>query len=219
MRELLEYIEIEPAIPATATVIWLHGLGADGHDFEPIVPELNLPADSAIRFIFPHAPIRSVSINNGDEMRAWYDFVPHAESGAIDDINESAGQISDFIARELARGIPSENIVLAGFSQGGVIALHTALRYDMRLAGVVALSTYLHDYKRTEQERTDANLGIPILMIHGTQDPMIPIMQAATSRENLKRLGYEVRWSDYPMGHQVCLEEVEEIAHFLQEVL
>ena len=219
MRELLEHIEIEPAIPATATVIWLHGLGADGHDFEPIVPELHLPKDAAIRFIFPHAPIRSVSINNGDEIRAWYDFVPHAESGAIDDINESAGQISDFIARELARGIPSENIVLAGFSQGGVIALHTALRYDMRLAGVVALSTYLHDYKRTEQERTDANLGIPILMIHGTQDPMIPIMQAATSRENLKRLGYEVRWSDYPMGHQVCLEEVEEIAHFLQEVL
>ena len=112
MRELLEHIEIEPAIPATATVIWLHGLGADGHDFEPIVPELHLPKDAAIRFIFPHAPIRSVSINNGDEMRAWYDFVPHAESGAIDDINESARQISDFIARELARGIPSENIAI-----------------------------------------------------------------------------------------------------------
>ena len=219
MRELLQHIEIEPSTPATAAVIWLHGLGADGHDFEPIVPELNLPAESAIRFIFPHAPVRSVSINNGAEMRAWYDFVPHAESGANDDINESAAQISDFIARELARGIPSEKIVLAGFSQGGVIALQTALRYDMRLAGVVALSTYLHDFKRTEKERTDANLGIPILMVHGTQDPMIPIMQAATSRENLKRLGYDVRWSDYPMGHQVCMEEVEEISHFFQEVL
>jgi phospholipase/carboxylesterase len=219
MRELLEHIEIEPATPATATVIWLHGLGADGHDFEPIVPELHLPASMAIRFIFPHALIRPVSINNGDEMRAWYDFVPHAESGATDDINASAAQIGDFIKRELERGIASEKILLAGFSQGGVIALHTALRFPQRLAGVVALSTYLHDYSRTEQERTDANLGIPIFMVHGTQDPMIPIMQAATSRENLKRLGYDVRWCDYPMGHQVCLEEVEEISHFFQEVL
>ena len=149
MRELLDHIEIEPTNTATATVIWLHGLGADGHDFEPLVPELHLPADAGIRFIFPHAPIRPISINNGAEMRAWYDFVPHAESGATEDINESAGQISDFIARELARGIPSEKILLAGFSQGGVIALHTALRYDMRLAGVVALSTYLHDFRRT----------------------------------------------------------------------
>lgn len=219
MRELLDHIEIEPTNPATATVIWLHGLGADGHDFEPLVPELHLPADAGIRFIFPHAPIRPISINNGAEMRAWYDFVPHAESGATEDINESAGQISDFIARELARGIPSEKILLAGFSQGGVIALHTALRYDMRLAGVVALSTYLHDFRRTEKERTDANLGIPILMVHGTRDPMIPIMQAATSRENLKRLGYDVRWLDYPMGNQVCMEEVEEISHFIQELL
>ena len=219
MRELLDHIEIEPTNPVTATVIWLHGLGADGHDFEPLVPELHLPADAGIRFIFPHAPIRPISINNGAEMRAWYDFVPHAESGATEDINESAGQISDFIARELARGIPSEKILLAGFSQGGVIALHTALRYDMRLAGVVALSTYLHDFRRTEKERTDANLGIPILMVHGTRDPMIPIMQAATSRENLKRLGYDVRWLDYPMGHQVCMEEVEEISHFIQELL
>jgi phospholipase/carboxylesterase len=219
MHKLLEHIEIEPTTPAAATVIWLHGLGADGHDFEPIVPELHLPASMAIRFIFPHALSRSVSINNGAEMRAWYDFVPHAESGANDDINASAAQIGDFITRELERGIPSEKILLAGFSQGGVIALHTALRFPQRLAGVVALSTYLHDYSRTEQERTDANLGIPIFMVHGTQDPMIPIMQAATSRENLKRLGYDVRWRDYPMGHQVCLEEVEEISHFFQEVL
>jgi len=219
MTELLERIEMEPATEATAAVIWMHGLGADGHDFEPIVPELNLPATLAIRFIFPHAPVRPVSINNGDEMRAWYDFVPHAESGSNQDIDESADQIRALINQEITRGIPSERIVLAGFSQGGVIALHTALRLEQRLAGVIALSTYLHDYRRTEKERSDANLGIPILMIHGTQDPMIPIMQAATSRENLKRLGYDVRWQDYPMGHQVCMEEIEEISHFFQEVL
>lgn len=219
MTKLLERIELEPEIPATAAVIWMHGLGADGHDFEPIVPELNLPSSLAIRFIFPHAPVRPVSINNGDEMRAWYDFVPHAESGANHDIDESADQIKVLIDEQITRGIPSERIVLAGFSQGGVIALHTAIRLEQRLAGVVALSTYLHDFRKTEAERNDANLGIPILMVHGTQDPMIPIMQAATSRENLKRLGYDVRWQDYPMGHQVCLEEIEQIAHFFQEVL
>ncbi|MFT4720567.1 MAG: phospholipase/carboxylesterase [Candidatus Azotimanducaceae bacterium] len=219
MTQLLERIELEPEIPATAAVIWMHGLGADGHDFEPIVPELNLPSSLAIRFIFPHAPVRPVSINNGDEMRAWYDFVPHAESGANHDIDESADQIKVLIDEQITRGIPSERIVLAGFSQGGVIALHTAIRLEQRLAGVVALSTYLHDFRKTEAERNDANLGIPILMVHGTQDPMIPIMQAATSRENLKRLGYDVRWQDYPMGHQVCLEEIEQIAHFFQEVL
>jgi phospholipase/carboxylesterase len=219
MTELLERIEIEPKIQATAAVIWMHGLGADGHDFEPIVPELNLPSSLAIRFIFPHAPVRPVSINNGDEMRAWYDFVPHAESGANQDIDVSANQIKALIDEQITRGIPSERIVLAGFSQGGVIALHTAIRLEQRLAGVVALSSYLHDFRKTEAERNDANLGIPILMIHGTQDPMIPIMQAATSRENLKRLGYDVRWQDYPMGHQVCSEEIEQIADFFQEVL
>jgi len=219
MTELLERIELEPEIQATAAVIWMHGLGADGHDFEPIVPELNLPSSLAIRFIFPHAPVRPVSINNGDEMRAWYDFVPHAESGASQDIDESADQIKALIDEQITRGIQSERIVLAGFSQGGVIALHTAIRLEQRLAGVIALSTYLHDFRKTEAERNDANLGIPILMIHGTQDPMIPIMQAATSRENLKRLGYDVRWQDYPMGHQVCLEEIEQIGHFFQEVL
>jgi phospholipase/carboxylesterase len=219
MTELLERIELEPETEATAAVIWMHGLGADGHDFEPIVPELNLPSSLPIRFIFPHAQVRPVSINNGEEMRAWYDFVPHAESGANQDIDESAEQIKALIDEQVERGIPSHRIILAGFSQGGVIALHTAIRLGQRLAGIVALSTYLHDFRRTESERNDANLGIPILMIHGTQDPMIPIMQAATSRENLTRLGYDVRWQDYPMGHQVCREEIEEIANFFQEVL
>lgn len=214
----LPHIEIEPPVPATATVIWLHGLGADGHDFEPLVPELHLPNDHGIRFIFPHAPVRPVSVNNGDEMRAWYDFVPHSEQSGGDDMAESGQQIVEFIEYEIARGIPAHRILLAGFSQGGVIALHAALRFDQRLCGVLALSTYLHDFSATEAERTDANLAIPIMMAHGTQDPMIPIMRAATSRENLIRLGYDVRWFDYPMGHQVCLEEVEEIARFFAEV-
>ncbi len=219
MTDLLEHIAIEPATPATATIIWLHGLGADGHDFEPIVPELHLPASLAVRFIFPHAPIRPVTINDGAEMRAWYDFVPHSETEGRGDIEISAAQVQAFIEREMARGIPSEKIILAGFSQGGVIALHTGLRFSHRLAGILALSTYLYDFRSTEAERTDANLAIPIMIAHGTHDPMIPVMRAATSRENLIRLGYDVRWYDYPMGHQVCLEEVEEISSFFQEIL
>lgn len=219
MSELLEHIELEPSKPATASIIWLHGLGADGHDFEPIVPELHLPDILPIRFIFPHAPVRPVTINGGEEMRAWYDFIPHSETAGADDIAASSQLIRAFLDREMSRGIPSERILLAGFSQGGVIALHTALRFESRLAGVVALSTYLDDFRSTENERTDANLAIPILMAHGTHDPMIPVMRAATSRENLIRLGYDVRWYDYPMGHQVCLEEVEEISRFFQEVL
>lgn len=218
MANRLDHIELEPPQTATATVIWLHGLGADGHDFEPIVPELHLPNDHSIRFIFPHAPIRPVTINNGEEMRAWYDFAPHSEHAGSDDIAESAKQIEAFIQYEIERGIPAQRILLAGFSQGGVIALHTALRHPERLCGVLALSTYLHDFSGTEAERHDANLAIPIMMVHGTMDPIIPIMRAATSRENLIRLGYDVRWFDYPMGHQVCLEEVEEIARFFAEV-
>ncbi len=219
MNDLLEHVEVEPDRDAAASVIWLHGLGADGHDFEPIVPALKLPDAMAVRFILPHAPVRPVTINAGEEMRAWYDFVPHSETGGTGDIIESSTAIEAFLDREQRRGIPSEKIIVAGFSQGGVIALHTALRHRDRLAGIVALSTYLHDYASTERERSDENLAIPILMAHGTHDPLIPVMRAATSRENLIRLGYDVRWFDYPMGHQVCLEEVEEIARFFQEVL
>lgn len=219
MTDLLDHIELEPDSTAIASVIWLHGLGADGHDFEPIVPELKLPESLPIRFIFPHAPMRSVTINDGAEMRAWYDFVPHSETAGSNDIAESASQINAFLEREIEKGIPASKIVLAGFSQGGVIALQTGLRCEHRLAGILALSTYLHDYTATEAELTDANLAIPIMMAHGTQDPMIPIMRAATSRENLIRLGYDVRWFNYPMGHQVCLEEIEEVSRFFQEIL
>lgn len=217
--ELLEHIQVDPPGEATSTVIWLHGLGADGHDFEAIIPELKLPEDSGIRFIFPHAPVRPVTINNGAEMRAWYDFIPHSETEGRQDINDSMAQVTAFIERELHRGLPAERILLAGFSQGGVIALHTGIRYQQRLAGILALSTYLYDFAGCQAEMQDANLAIPVMMAHGTHDPMIPVMRAATSRENLIRLGYDVRWFDYPMGHQVCLEEVEQIAAFFAEVL
>ena len=219
MPTLLEHVEIQPEQEAVASVIWLHGLGADGHDFEPIVPELNLPDALPIRFIFPHAPIRPVSVNEGDEMRAWYDFSFHSETGDGHDIETSANYVRDFIDQEMARGIPSHKIILAGFSQGGVVALHTAIRCEHRLAGVVALSTYLNDFASAEQALCDSNLAIPILMAHGSYDQVIPISRAATSRENLIRLGFDVRWFDYPMEHQVCLEEITEISAFFQEVL
>ena len=219
MTSLLEHIELAPDQAPIASVIWLHGLGADGHDFEPIVPELHLPDSLPIRFIFPHAPKRPVSINGGDEMRAWYDFSFHSEKGDGNDIETSAKYVLDFIDHEISRGIPGHRIVLAGFSQGGVVALHTAIRCQHRLAGVVALSTYLNDFAAAEKEQNDSNLAIPILMAHGTHDQMIPISRAATSRENLIRLGYDVRWFDYPMEHQVCLEEITEISAFFQEIL
>lgn len=219
MSDLLDHIEVEPDSPACASVIWLHGLGADGHDFEPIIPELKLPAELPVRFIFPHAPVRAVTINAGEEMRAWYDFIPHSEHAGTDDIEESSKLIRALMFRELERGIASERLLLAGFSQGGVLALHTGVRFEHRLAGILAISTYLHDFTAVSNEMNDANLAIPIMMAHGTMDPMIPIMRAATSRENLKRLGFDVRWFDYPIGHQVCLEEITEVSEFLQEVL
>ena len=172
-----------------------------------------------MRFIFPHAPEREITINNGMEMRAWYDFVPHSETSGSDDIATSSQLVREFIDNEIERGIPPHKILLAGFSQGGVMALYTGLRLPFRIAGIVALSTYLHDFSATEAEMDDANLALPILMAHGTYDPMIPIMRAATSRENLIRLGYDVRWFDYPMEHAVCMEEIEEIARFMGEVL
>ncbi len=216
---LLECVKIQPASVARSTVIWLHGLGADGHDFEALIPELGLPEHSTIRFIFPHAPLRSIAINNGEAMRAWYDFVPYSETSGTEDIEESSSQIQALIEEEIAGGIPSENIVLAGFSQGGVIALHTGTRYDQRLAGILALSTYLHDFADTEARMHDANLAIPVMLAHGRHDMLIPVMRAATSRENLIRLGYDVSWFDYPMAHQICMQEVVEIARFFSRVL
>lgn len=217
MTDLLDHLEIAPKGKASASVIWLHGLGADGHDFEPIVPALKVPADAGLRFVFPHAPVRAVTINNGARMRAWYDFVPHSENSGSEDIAQSAEAVRQLIQREVELGVPSERILLAGFSQGGVIALHAGIRHPQRLAGILALSTYLHDFAGARSEQHDANLAIPIMLAHGVQDPMIPVMRAATARENLIQLGYDVRWHAYPMGHEVCMEEVRDISAFLAE--
>ena len=215
---MLETVVIEPEQPAQGAVIFLHGLGADGHDFEPIVPELGVD-DLQLRFVFPHAPERPITINEGEPLRAWYDFVPHSEHAGSGDIKASSLSIKALLQAQIDTGIPPERIMLAGFSQGGVMALEVGLRYEQRIAGIIALSTYLHDAATTERERTDANLALPIFMGHGTADPMIPIMRAATSRENLIRLAYDIEWHDYPMGHQVCVEEIEDIARFIRRCL
>ena len=223
MPDLLERIELNASAPASAAadaaVIWLHGLGADGHDFEPIVPQLKL-GDRAIRFVFPHAPVRPVTINGGAQMRAWYDIDPRQGmlSGGAD-IARSAEQIEALIELELQRGIRSDRIILAGFSQGGVIALHTALRYRERLAGVMALSTYLHDHEHVAAELSFGNLELPILMCHGRFDPMIPITRAITARETLLGLNFPVQWHEYEMGHQVCQTEIDDMGRWLRERL
>ena len=216
----LETLETESAPRPSAAVIWLHGLGADGHDFEPIVPELRLPASKAVRFVFPNAPLRPVTINMGMRMPAWYDIL-QLGGGAEDEagIRESQAQVGSLIEREKTRGIPARRIVLAGFSQGGAIALQTALRYPERLAGVMALSTYLPLAAKLPAERHPINGDIPILMAHGSYDPMIPMPRAQQSRDALLALGYAVDWREYPMPHSVCPEEIADIAAFLLRLL
>jgi len=215
----LDCIEIETAAAPDAAVIWLHGLGADGHDFEPIVPELRLPADLAVRFVFPHAPIRPVTINGGAEMRAWYDIDMRAPLAGEADIRASASLIEELIETQRTRGIVTRRIVLAGFSQGGVIALHLGLRYGEPLAGIMALSTYVHDPEHLVDEISLDNAGISVFMAHGLMDPMIPIARAVSSREALLSLGYAVEWHEYAMGHSVCLEEINDIAKWLGPLL
>jgi len=196
----------------------MHGLGADGFDFVPLVQELRLPARSAIRFIFPHAAARPVTINNGLVMRAWYD-IKGLGSQRIEDeagIRASERIVRGYIDHEIAQGIKAERIVVAGFSQGGAMALHTALRYPQRLAGILALSTYLPLHQTLAQEGSVANREIPILMCHGLQDPMIQIDYAQASCDVLQALDYLVEWRSYSMAHQVCMEEVDDISSWLQ---
>jgi len=195
------------------TVIWLHGLGADGHDFEPIVPLLDL--DKPLRFIFPNAPVRPVTINAGMEMRAWYDIDPGAPLAGENDIRESAAAIEALVDAEVEAGIPAERITLAGFSQGGVIALQVGLRAEQRFAGIMALSTYVHDHENVASEVSFASIDTPIFMAHGLADPMIPVARAVTSRETLASLNYQIEWHEYGMGHQVCPEEIADIGQWL----
>ena len=213
----LETIEINPAETPSGTVIWLHGLGADGHDFEPIVPELNL--DVPIRFVFPHAPERPVTINGGMEMRAWYDIDPGSPLSGTDEIRMSAAAVQELVDAENHKGIPTDRIVLAGFSQGGVVALHLGLRAEYRFAGLMALSTYVHDHENVGAEVSFVSIDTPIFMAHGIADPMIPITRAVTSREALTALNYQVDWREYGMGHHVCPEELVDIKGFLERVL
>ena len=209
----METVEIETGPNPAATVIWLHGLGADGHDFEPIVPELRLP--KPVRFVFPHAPVRPVTINQGMRMRAWYDIFQFG-GGAEDDAGIRASQklVEDLIAKERGR-----KVVLAGFSQGGAIVLQTALRHPERLAGLMALSTYLPLAATLESERSAANKDLPVFMAHGKFDDIIPIHRAQQSRDFLQKLQYKVEWHEYPMPHSVCAEEIRDISDFLATIL
>jgi phospholipase/carboxylesterase len=218
--QLPQTIELETGTYPDSAVLWLHGLGADGHDFEPVVPELRLPGRLAVRFVFPHAPVRPVTINAGMRMRAWYDILqlgggPEDEAG----IRASQKLLEGLLEREVARGIAPQRIVVAGFSQGGAIALQTGLRYSERLAGVLALSTYLPLAGALPAERSHANREVPIFQAHGRFDELIPIERAARSRDALHALGYPVEWHEYPMPHSVCGEEISDIAGWLARVL
>jgi phospholipase/carboxylesterase len=221
LGKMLETIEVETAPQPNAAIIWLHGLGADGHDFEPIVPEIVQRGARAWRFVFPNAPVRPVTINNGVRMRAWYDIVGLDRRAAEDTagFQDADAKIRELIARETTRGIAANRIVLAGFSQGGAVSLYTAPRLPMKLAGVMALSCYLPGENTFNAERSPANDATPILMAHGQQDGTVPMMMGVRSRDYLLKCGYPVEWHEYPMAHAVCAQEVAEIRQFLFRVL
>jgi phospholipase/carboxylesterase len=218
--ELLPAIEIETGPDPARAVIWMHGLGADGNDFVPIVDELDLP-DVPIRFVFPHAPLQPVTINGGYVMRAWYDIGYQDLSLKEDEkgVRESQHAVERLIGREIERGIAARHIVLAGFSQGGAIALQTGLRYPARMAGVLALSAYLPLPDRLEAERHTSNRDVPIFMAHGTEDPIVPLKLAVASCTRLITIGYPVKWHEYEMPHSVCHEEIRDIGAWLREAL
>lgn len=221
---MLETIELQTRPNPTATVIWMHGLGADGNDFVPIVNELNLSGAPAIRFVFPHAPMMPVTINNGYVMRAWYDvsfgdLEGRTKRADEKGVRQSQAQIGQLIERETQRNIPTQNIVLAGFSQGGAIALQTGLRYPEKLAGVMALSCYLPLSESFAAEASAANQKTPLLIAHGTEDPVVPYAMGKGSRDLLVNAGYNVEWREYAMPHSVCLEEVRDIGAWLTRVL
>jgi phospholipase/carboxylesterase len=219
MADLLDSIEIETGAHPERSVIWLHGLGADGNDFVPIVPELDLP-DAPIRFVFPHAPMQPVTINAGMVMRAWYDISDAAirredEAG----VRASQALVEALIEREKGRGTPASRLVLAGFSQGGAIALQTGLRHAEHIAGIMALSCYLPFADKFAAEAAPANRDVPVFMAHGTQDPIVALERATRSRDALVRLGYPVEWHEYGMPHSVCPEEITAISGWLRRVL
>ncbi len=218
MVETGHEVILEPAEgPANATVLWLHGLGADGYDFVPMVPELRLPEAARIRFVFPHAEVRPVTINNGHRMRAWYDIRELTLAGRDDEEGfvEARARVESWIARENAAGIAADRVVLAGFSQGGAVALHAGLRHAARLAGIIALSTYLPFRTRLASELSAANREAPVLMSHGSQDAVVLPEFGEISRDVLMQQGIPVEWHSYPMGHNLCTPEVRDIARWL----
>jgi phospholipase/carboxylesterase len=221
VSDLLETVELETGAPPRATILWMHGLGADGHDFEPIVPELELPPSLPLRFVFPHAPMRPVTINNGWVMRAWYDVLGIGGERREDEAGILASQqaIEALIAREHDRGIPAARIVLAGFSQGGAMALHTGLRHPAPLAGILALSCFLPLAASLATEANPINRDVPIFAAHGTHDDVIPIARGRQSRDALVELGYRVEWHEYRMPHSVSPEEIADVAAWLGRVL
>ena len=221
MPDLLPAVELETAPDPTASVIWLHGLGADGNDFVPIVPELGLPPVLGLRFVFPHAPVRSVTINNGVRMRAWYDISAADLNNRADiaGVRQSQAEIEVLIAQEKTRGVPAGRIVLAGFSQGGAIALYAGLRHAERLAGILALSTYLVQADKLPAEAAAANRDVPIFMAHGTADPVVRFEWGLASRRALEANGNPVEWHEYRIEHSVCLEEVRAIGAWLARLL
>ena len=217
----LPAFEIETAANPSHSVIWLHGLGADGNDFAPIVPQLVDRAWPALRFVFPHAPVRPVTINNGMSMRAWYDIAAFDLNARQDEagMRASVGEVETLIAREHQRGVPSERILLAGFSQGGAIALAASLKHAEKLAGIIALSTYLPAYVAQPGERSAANAAIPIFWGHGSVDPVVILQRGIDSRDVLKSLGYAVEWHTYLMAHAVCPEEISDLRYWLGQHL
>lgn len=219
--ELLPCVELETAPNPTASVIWLHGLGADGNDFVPIIPELALPGTLPTRFVFPHAPIRSVTINSGMRMRAWYDIAAADLNSRADlvGVRQSQAQLEELIEREGARGMRPERIVLAGFSQGGAVALYAGLRHEEQLGGIMALSSYLIAPDQLGTESTAASRTVPIFMAHGTGDPVVRFEWGERSKRMLEEAGYPVEWHSYRMEHSLCLEEVHAIGAWLRRVL
>jgi phospholipase/carboxylesterase len=221
---LPQTVEIEPSGATMGSVIWLHGLGADGHDFEPVVAELRLPESLNLRFVFPHAPVRPVTLNGGMRMRAWYDIVSLERSGPQDElgIRESSALLEGLIERERSRGIDNDRVVVAGFSQGGAIALHTALRHQQKLAGLMALSSWLPlgNFFAAEVIDNDKSQSrdLPVFMAHGTFDPMLPVSMGKQSKAALESAGYRVEWHEYPMAHAVCGEEILAIRNWLLSV-
>ena len=218
MTTLIQHLELNTGPNPKGSIIWMHGLGADCWDFVSIVKELGLPQDLPLRFIFPQAPSRPITINNGQVMPGWYD-ISMAELHRKPDeagVRQSQAAIEQLIRREIERGIPADKIILAGFSQGGAIALQTGLRCREALGGIMALSTYLTLDDSLAAEATIANANIPILMAHGTQDPLIPLSLAVASRAKMEARGYKVEWREYPMPHSLCMEEVEDIGVWIQ---